>query len=304
MSRDHSTTAWTPDWLGETPGPPAAGPAHAAPDESDSSDETRELIDLEAAEFGPLPFADEPIPALAAEPAPVFVDEPIPALADDRPLLFGDDPIPDQPRAKRARPVVSEGWAEERARPRADPSVGSLRSLGAVAVTGRRPTRPPSSPRKGRTASAGSARGLVALVLLALLSAFFAWVTAEPLWLAVGHAERGTVTVTTCSGDRCLGTFTSAGFARDAVPVMGDAPDPGVPTPARMTSERGARVYVEADTVSRAALGVALILLCGLGVVWGTGVRRLPERPARRTATLLGFAGPLTLLAAMLAVTY
>jgi hypothetical protein len=112
------------------------------------------------------------------------------------------------------------------------------------------------------------------------------------------------VTVTTCSGDRCLGTFTSAGFARDAVPVMGDAPDPGVPTPARMTSERGVRAYVEADTVSRAALGVALILLCGLGIVRATGVRRLPERPARRTATLLSLAGPLTLLAAMLAVTW
>ena len=196
MSRDHSTTAWTPDWLGETPGAVDerhAGPAHAAPDPNDSNDETRELIDLDAPEF-----ADELIPALADDPMPVFTDEPIPALADDRPLVFADDPIPDQSRARRGRPlppgrpVAREGWAEERGYVHADgapdPAVGSLRSLGAVAVTGRRATVPPKSPRPGQTRrGTGSPRGLVALVLLALLAAFFAWVTAEPLWLAAGH---------------------------------------------------------------------------------------------------------------------
>lgn len=317
MKKDHSTAAWTPDWLGETPGAADdrnAGPAHAAPD---PDDETRELIDLGSPEFaddrpGPfVAFVDEPIPALADDPVPAFPDEPIPALADDRPLLLGDDPIdpiPDRPRTKRRRALVSEGWAEERGAFRSDrptdPAVGSLRSLGAVAVTGRRPTRPPKAPRRGRLAGTGSARGLVALVLLALLAAFFAWVTAEPLWLAVGHYEPGTVTVTTCTGDRCVGTFTSAAFARDAVPVLGDTPAPGRPAAARMTSERGTYAYADIDSVSRAALGLALILLCGLGIVRATGVRRLPERPARRTATLLSLAGPLALLAAMLAVTY
>jgi hypothetical protein len=295
MSRDHSSAAWTPDWLGETP----AGPAHAAP-ETDA-DETRELIDLDSMEF-------EPIPALADDPMPAFADEPIPALADDRPLVPLDDPIPDQPRAKRSRALVSEGWAEERGRPRGDrptdPAVGSLRSLGAVAVTGRRPTRPPKSPRRGQAGRVGSARGLAALVVLALLSAFFAWVTAEPLWIALGHSQPGAVTVTRCADDRCLGTFTSPRFARDAVPVMGDAPATGDTAPARMTSARGTRAYVDVDAVSRAALGVVLILLCGLGIVRATGVRCLPGRPARRTATLLSLFAPLTLLAAMLAVTY
>ena len=112
------------------------------------------------------------------------------------------------------------------------------------------------------------------------------------------------MTVTKCTDDRCLGTFASDAFTRDAVPVMGDAPAPGQAAPARMTSDRGARAYVDVDAVGRAALGVALILLCGLGIVRGTGVRRLPERSARRTAALLSLAGPLVLLAAMLAVTY
>jgi hypothetical protein len=303
MSRDHTTAAWTPDWLGETPGAADerhARPAHAAPD---GDDETRELIDLDSAGF-----VDEPIPALTGDPVPAFVDGPIPALADDRPLVFADDPIPDQPRTKRPRALVSEGWAEERGHGDADrptdPSVGSLRSLGAVAVTGRRPTRPPKSPRRGRAGHAGSTRGLVVLVLLALLAAFLAWVTAEPLWLAVGHAEAGTVTVTRCVDDRCVGTFTGPAFTRDAVPVMGDAPERGQEAPARMTSERGIRAYVGIDPVSRGALGVALILLCGLAIIRGTGVRHLGTAPARRTTALLSLAGPLALLAAMLAVTY
>ena len=89
MSRDHSTTAWTPDWLGETPGAVDerhAGPAHAAPD---ADDETRELIDLDSAEFG-----DDLIPALADDPAPAFVDGPIPALANDPVPALPDEAIP------------------------------------------------------------------------------------------------------------------------------------------------------------------------------------------------------------------
>lgn len=297
MSRDHSTTAWTPDWLGESPGPadepsdgpvagPTDGPAHAAPD---LDDETRELVDLDAH----LDAAD-----LAFEPF--------------EPYESHDGPHRNPVKEPR-RPLVSEGWAEERGRPSSDrptdPAVGSLRALSAVAVTGRRAVRPPSSPvRPARRGGprAGSTTGLVALVLLALVSAFFAWVTAEPLWLAVGHSQPGAVTVTRCAGDRCLGTFTGTGkdFVRDGVPVMGDAPVVGQTSPARMTSGRGIRAYVDVDPNSRALVGTALILLCGLGIVRATGVRRLPTRPTRRTATLLSLGGPLLLLAAMLAVTY
>src|SRR5689334_3605986 len=133
MSRDHSTTAWTPDWLGESPGPTAepnhagpnhaepAGPAHAAPD---LDDETRELIDLEAESLDP-------------------VEDSFDRLLED--ALDPDDQPRRPPIREPRRPLVSEGWAEERGRPASDrpsdPAVGSLRSLSAVAVTGRRPVR-------------------------------------------------------------------------------------------------------------------------------------------------------------------
>lgn len=289
MTRDHSTAAWTPDWLGEHPGPAHAAPDNDQSDDSspDNNDETRELIDLDAEEL----HYEEPPGQLRKEPWDGLLVEP--------------QPSPTSGRLEPRRPLVSEGWAEERSRPGGDPSVGSLRSLSAVAVTGRRPVRPPAAPRPYQLgARTGSASALVALVLLALVSAFFAWVSAEPLWLAVGHSQSGAVTVTKCDGDRCLGTFTGGGFTRDAVPVMGDAPKPGQSTPARMTSARGARAYVDIDATSRAAVGVALILLCGLVIARATGVRRLPTRPARRTAALLSLLGPLVLLAAMLGVTY
>jgi hypothetical protein len=185
-------------------------------------------------------------------------------------------------------------------------------SLGLVAVTGRRATLPPRSPRPVRriTRRSAAAPGLVALILLALLSAFFGWVTAEPLWLAMDHARAGTVTVTRCTDsgptDRCTGTFTSADgrFTRNTVPVMGVVPDVGATAPARMTSARGAHIYVDVDAGGRAAAGVLLILVCGLGIVRATGVRHLPTKRTRRVATLLSLIGPLALLAGMLAITY
>jgi hypothetical protein len=186
-----------------------------------------------------------------------------------------------------------------------------LGRLGLVTITGRRPMRPPPAPaRPGRRPSSGSAGGLIALVLLALLAGFFAWVTAEPLWLALNHSTSGTVTVTKCVdrdlSRRCAGLFTSADgrFTRASVPVMGDGPVVGTAEPAKMTSARGQRAYVDVDAGSRAATGVALLLLCGLAIVRATGVRRLPGRRARLATTLVSVAGPLTLLGAMLALTY
>jgi hypothetical protein len=205
---------------------------------------------------------------------------------------------------------TATGWDREHDR---DDSTG-LGALGLVTVTGRRPMRPPPAPARAPQPRQGVAAGLAALVMLALLSAFFAWVTAEPLWLALGHSTAGTVTVTKCVDHglnrRCVGTFTSADgrFTRTAVPIMGNTPAAGTGeragTPARMTSPRGNRAYVDVDAGSRAATGVALILLCALAIMRATGVRRLPSRRARMLASLLALAGPLSLLAAMLALAY
>jgi hypothetical protein len=209
---------------------------------------------------------------------------------------------------------TATGWDRDPDRdPDRDASAG-LSALGLVTVTGRRPMRPPAAPARAPQPRQGVAAGLAALVVLALLSAFFAWVTAEPLWLALDHSTAGTVTVTRCVDHglnrRCVGTFTSADgrFARTAVPIMGDAPAAGTGeragTPARMTSARGNRAYVDVDASSRAATGVALIMLCALAIVRATGVRRLPSRRARRLARLVALTGPVSLLAAMLALTF
>jgi hypothetical protein len=50
----------------------------------------------------------------------------------------------------------------------------------------------------------------------ALAGAFFAWVSAEPFWLSVGHGTSGTAAVV-ASADGCRATFVGSGFTRSTV---------------------------------------------------------------------------------------
>jgi hypothetical protein len=274
-----SIPAETPAWLGEfEPGAfePGAVDSHAAP-------EARDPV---------------PAPGLPLWPAsePVTVSYVKPSWDDPWALDDADHgPADAAPPARHSASRRDEGFG----------------SLGLATVTGRRPMRPPAAPtRPARQPRQSTAASLAALVTLALLSAFFAWVTAEPVWLALGHETAGTLTVTRCVDHglnrRCAGTFTSADgrFTRASVPVMGDVPAVGTAAPARMTSDRGARVYVDVDAGGRAALGVLLVVLCALAIVRSTGVRRLPTSRMRAVATAISVAGPLTLLAAMLTTTH
>jgi hypothetical protein len=156
----------------------------------------------------------------------------------------------------------------------------------------------------------------VALLVLGLAAMFFAWVSAGPFWLAVGHGDRGTATVTRCTGDgvaqRCVGQFTAARgtFTAPDVALMGVAADQrgeGAVVPARMVDRKARQAYVGSAPLLlhlRWALGVLLVLLCGLGIAALTGARRLETPTARRGAVLLSLAGPLALLAGFLAITY
>jgi hypothetical protein len=45
-------------------------------------------------------------------------------------------------------------------------------------------------------------------------------------------------------------------------------------------------------------------VLCGLGLVWVTGARRLEDRWSRRTATLTALTAPLLVAVAFLASTF
>ena len=184
-------------------------------------------------------------------------------------------------------------------RPRSSPANGAVP----------RPPMPPKPPRS-------PALGLAGTVLLALVASFFAWVSAEPLWLAVGHGDRGTAIVASCTGhgigQHCRGEFTAASgtfTARDVrlVGVNAAGRANGAQLPARMIAADAQKAYVGAGTGLlhlRWALGLGLVLLCGVGIGWASGALRLPERRSRHRAALASLAGPLLLTAGFLAAAF
>ena len=168
---------------------------------------------------------------------------------------------------------------------------------------------PPDARRRKEPRQAGFALSM--LVLLSLLATFFAWVTAEPMWLAFGHADRGTATITNCTGtgvsQRCVGAFTASdgAFTVDRVAMLGVAEDErhaGSAVTARMVAAHrcgDTRVNCRAYAASHPGLhlrwitGLLLIVLCGLGIAWATGAFRL-ER-GRMAAVVASVGGPLLL---------
>jgi hypothetical protein len=180
------------------------------------------------------------------------------------------------------------------------------RAYGWGVAPGRPPRRAPRRP----------ATALAALVLFSLLAAFFAWVSAEPLWLAVGHGDRGTATVTRCTGtgvgQRCTGAFTAADgrFTATRVALLGVGEvdrRQGAAVSARMVDRDSRRAYVGNDGLAmhlRWTLGLLLLLLCGAGIVWTTGARRLEDGRARRWAVLASLGGPVLFALGFLAAAW
>ncbi|WP_406074845.1 hypothetical protein [Micromonospora sp. NBC_01638] len=145
--------------------------------------------------------------------------------------------------------------------------------------------------------------GLAALVALSLVTAFFAWVSTGPFWLAVGHARTGTVVIDDCTGGgltlRCRGIFTAEdgrfiahGVRVSGVLAGGDAP--GTPLRARMTGPDGGTAYagVGVDRHLHWLPGLLVVLGCTAGIVRWTGSARLPGRRHRRWAMATAIAGP------------
>ncbi|WP_412540598.1 hypothetical protein R8Z50_33165 [Longispora sp. K20-0274] len=156
------------------------------------------------------------------------------------------------------------------------------------------------------------ALGLPLLVVFALCAAFFAWVSAEPFWLALGHGDRGTLTVTECAGSglaaRCEGRFAATGFSVEKAALAGTADDEhhtGDQLTAVMVSGTSKFAYAGDATGLhlRWAIGFGLLLLCGAGIAWATGALRLHGR-ARVTVLLLSLGAPLLLLLGNLALTW
>ncbi len=249
----------------------------------------------------------EPAGASAEPPAPDDAAEHTPSGAPAGPDSAADDPHPltggPQPPAHPARRRGGRADFTDYGLALFDPPPG--------AVAGTRPVRPRVRPPKP---TRSPWLGLPMLVVLALAAGFFSWVSAEPFWLAFGHGDRGTLTVTKCAGagvsHRCEGTFaaTNGGFTAHRVMLTGvsdGSGQAGRTFAARMVDARARLAYVgnEAGLHLRWAVGFGLVLLCGAAIAWLTGAYRLRGR-ARVGAVVLSLGGPLLLLAGMLTVTW
>jgi hypothetical protein len=147
-------------------------------------------------------------------------------------------------------------------------------------------------------------------VVLALAAAFFAWVTAEPVLVAIGHAQSGTATVATCAGSgiqrRCHASFEddSGRLLAVRVPLVGTRSGeaiPGATVPARMVGDGGRAAYPARSELRAVwATGITMLLLCGLALIWAGGATRLPSRRCRTIGVLVSLVAPLALFLGML----
>ena len=224
------------------------------------------------------------------------------------------DPGPGRSGAVAGERGVTSGDDREAAR-----DAGS-RVTARHATTARRPPArseaapglpPDPASRRAPPRTPSSAVRLLALLVLALVAAFFAWVSAEPFWLAVGHGDQGTATVARCTGDGVTqplrgdvhggdGAFTAAvallgverGPAARRVTVPG--PDGRTGEPAGVRGRAGSLLHLR-------WVGFALVLRCAGSASPGRPARGGWRPPrARRRAVLLSLAGPLALLAGFL----
>ncbi len=222
----------------------------------------------------------------------------VPAREDGFPLWPDAGQAP-TPAAEPKPPAGSAPWPAPQLRP------------GQLASSRRPPIR--ISRRRATGRLRPPAFGLALLLLFALLSGFFGWVSADPFWLSVGHAETGTARVTKCAGSglgaRCVGTFTGPRFSRERVALSAlprGSHRPGVTVPARMVSSKGRIAYVgnPAALHIRWVLGFVLVALCGVGIVWATGAGRLSPKRARMGGYATSIGAPLLLLIGMLVATW
>ncbi|MET8832672.1 hypothetical protein ABZV78_01960 [Micromonospora sp. NPDC004540] len=182
-----------------------------------------------------------------------------------------------------------------------EPHRPAARWPGRRSASRRDPARPPDP-----------VTGLSVLLSLSLLAAFFAWVSAGPFWLAVGHSTSGTAVITDCTGggltQRCRGLFLADdqrflahGVRVSGVPAERNAT--GSVLPARMTGPAGATAYADtgAGRHLRWLLGLLVVASCAAAIARWTGATRLPDPRHRRWAVGMALAGPLLITAGFLA---
>lgn len=204
--------------------------------------------------------------------------------------LFPDDDVPD---LDRAIPPTQSMWVD----------TGIRLPLPSRPSPRRKPHKPPRS----------ILVALPGLVALAVVSAFFAWVSAEPFWLSLGHDVDGTVTVLDCDASgfapRCEGEFLPVDSVEKmaGVRITGDAEakQVGETVAAQAVSHKSRSVYVGDDIGLRLRWGIGLgvLLVCGIGIAAITGAWRWRGR-ARILTVLACLAGPVLLWLGALALTW
>lgn len=271
------------------------------PGEPDGEDETRDPATGQRDSWPELP---------TTERAPVDGTVPQPRGSEPAGVPAGDGPAT-RPAADAA-PESTAGGPEF---PLWDRSVTSTATLPDPPVR-----RQVSGQRQDTSATAVPRRprrpliGLPLLLVLGLLAAFFGWVGAEPFWIAVGHADRGSLVIADCTGGgitkRCTGDFTAAGSHH---PVRGVAlsgatvadAHPGTRLAARMVGPSARTAYAgdRLGLLLRWAVPLALVVLIGLLTAAATGAWRLRGRH-RFAAVVLSLAGPLVLAAGITAAAW
>ncbi|MGH8879458.1 MAG: hypothetical protein ACRD0P_19275 [Stackebrandtia sp.] len=150
---------------------------------------------------------------------------------------------------------------------------------------------------------------LPGLLVLAIVAAFASWVTAAPLWLAMGSGIEGTMTVKTCDASGCHGVFRPDADDRSiaGVRVTGatEAKRAGESHRARVTSRDATTAYAgdSGGLWWRIGIGTAVLVGCGFAVAAITGAWRWHGR-ARLLAVVTSLAAPLGLFVAVLAVSW
>ena len=235
--------------------------------------------------------------------------EPVPRRRSDPPLDLDEDTLDGvaaEPADWHLLDLAGGLEVGDRELPSARPAP---RHPAVTAESGYGWRRPPSRIRARSLRS--PAAGLAWLVVLGLLAAFFGWFSAEPLWLSLGHGVPGTATVVDCSihgiTGRCADfTPASGAFPVTRVTLLGlGRVAAGQQVAARMVSPSGWQAYAgdRSSLYLRWVPGLVVVVLCGLGIAWGTGVSRLPRR-RRMFALLASLAGPLLLAAGLFAAAW
>ncbi|MEU5871433.1 hypothetical protein AB0A73_07695 [Glycomyces sp. NPDC047369] len=236
----------------------------------------------------------------------------------------GADRVPEVPAAygaiehdaeERAEPIGPVDWdpAEEAPRPVSQRSPLGSQADGMAAIRAvweraaetekRRPARPGRPQRRREPKRLGPA--LLGVLVCACLLMFFAWAAAPALWISIGHADQGTVTVTSCQegfAPSCNGRFTTDGWSKDlALTGEVSAADVGTELPARATGPDAHSAYVggTGGLLLRWAPALVLFMVVAMSMVGVSGATRLYEGRSSAMGLCWVFSG--AVLAAALA---